>query len=252
MPGMSDSKAWYLGFGSEHVAERVVLLGDPGRVPRFSQHLTGVETLPVNRGLVTVTGTYKDCRITLSAFGMGSPIAAIVLHELANLGANVFLRVGTSIGLSPVNIGDMVIAREAKSYEGTSSSYASADANHSADPGLVAALIRAASRLSVDYHVGALASFDGFYRDMFALDEATEDRVRKNLERLARQDVLAVDMETSAILTVGNALGCKVGSLCASTVNSLSKRRIGRAEHAEAERTLISIALEALAQVDPT
>ena len=248
---MNSRKAWYIGCSAEQVAERVILLGDPGRVPRFSQYLSDVEVMPVNRGLATVTGTYRDCRITLSAFGMGSPIAAIVLHELANLGASIFLRIGTSIGLSPVNIGDMIIARNAKSFEGTSPAYAGDTANSSADPGLVSALTRAASGHDATYHVGAFASFDGFYQDMFALDEATEGRVRNNLEQLAGQDVLAVDMETSAILTVGKALGCKAGSMCASTVNSMKKQKIGKREHAEAERTLISIALEALKQVDP-
>ncbi|MDE0703906.1 MAG: nucleoside phosphorylase [Rhodospirillaceae bacterium] len=248
---MNSRKAWYIGCSAEQVAKRVILLGDPGRVPRFSQYLSDVQAMPVNRGLATVTGMYGDTRITLSAFGMGSPIAAIVLHELANLGASVFLRIGTSIGLSPVNIGDMIIARNAKSFEGTSSAYAHGAGNSSADPGLVSALTRAASRREATHHVGAFASFDGFYQDMFALDEATEDRVRSNLERLAGQDVLAVDMETSAILTVGKALGCKAGSMCASTVNSLKKQKIGKQEHADAERTLISIALEALKQVDP-
>ena len=248
---MSAGKAWYIGCDAEQVAERVILLGDPGRVPRFSRYLDDVEAMPVNRGLATVTGKYKDCRITLSAFGMGSPIAAIVLHELANLGASVFLRIGTSIGLSPVNIGDMIIARDAKSFEGTSAAYAKGAANRRADPGLVNALTGAAARREATCHVGVFASFDGFYQDMFALDDATQGRVRSNLESLAAQDVLAVDMETSAILTVGNALGCKAGSMCASTVNSLKKQKIGKQEHADAERTLISIALEALTQVDP-
>ena len=248
---MIARKAWYIGCSAEQVADRVILLGDPGRVPRFSQYLSDVEAMPVNRGLATVTGVYNDCRITLSAFGMGAPIAAIVLHELANLGASIFLRIGTSIGLSPVNIGDMIIARDAKSFEGTSAAYARGTANPSADPGLVNALTRAASAHEATYHVGAFASFDGFYRDMFALDDATQDRVQKNLQRLAGQDILAVDMETSAILTVGNALGCKAGTLCASTVNSLKKQKIGKREHVNAERLLVSIALAAVTQVEP-
>ena len=248
---MNARKAWYIGCSSEQVADRVILLGDPGRVSRFSRYLTNVETLPINRGLATVTGTYLDCRVTLSAFGMGSPIAAIVLHELANLGASVFLRIGTSIGLAPVNIGDMIIAADAESFEGTSAAYADSASGRSACPGLVRALTQAAAQREVTCHVGKFASFDGFYKDMFALDDATEDRVRRNLEQLAEQNVLAVDMETSAILTVGNALGCKVGSLCASTVNSLNKQKIGTAEYTRVEHNLISTALEALVQVEP-
>ncbi len=248
---MSGKKAWYIGCSSQQVAERVILLGDPARVPRFSRFLTDIEAMPVNRGLATVTGMHEGCRVTLSAFGMGAPIAAIVLHELANLGASVFLRLGTSIGLPPVNIGDIIIARDAESFEGTSSAYADGDADCKADPGLVSALARAAARQDAKCHVGAFASFDGFYKDMFALDDAAEDRVRQNLKQLAAQGILAVDMETSAILTVGRALGCKAASMCVSSVNSLKKQKMGKAEHAGAERKLISIALEALRGIDP-
>ncbi len=248
---MNSKKAWYIGCSSEQVAKHVILLGDPARVPRFSRFLTDVEIVPVNRGLATVTGSYKGHRITLSAFGMGSPIAAIVLHELADLGARVFLRLGTSIGLSPVKIGDMVIARYGRAHEGTSSAYDDGTVACTAHPDMVSALAAAAAKREVTFHVGAFASFDGFYKDMFALDDATQGRVQHNLEQLVLRDVLAVDMETSAVLTVGNALGCKVGSMCASTVNSLEKQKIGKAEQIDVERNLISIALEALTQVDP-
>ncbi len=243
---MAVKRAWYLGCGSDQVAERVILLGDPGRVPRFSRYLSEVETLPVNRGLATVTGRYANCRVTLSAFGMGAPIAAIVVHELAHLGSRLFLRVGTSIGLPPVQIGDLVIAREALSREGTSAAYAGEAASASADPQLANVLAETAERFDIGCHAGKFASFDAFYRDMFALDSAAEARVRNKLEALERQNVLAVDMETSAILSVSSSLGCRAGSLCASTVNSLEKRKIGKAGQAEVEHKLISVALEAL------
>lgn len=232
------------------MAERVILLGDPGRVPRFSRYLSDVETLPVNRGLATVTGIYKDCRITLSAFGMGAPIAAIVLHELAHLGARLFLRLGTSIGLPPVKIGDLVIAREAISHEGTSAAYAGNGADGSPDPELAGVLVEAATKFDITVHAGKFASYDAFYQDMFALDSAAEHCVRKNLEQLERENVLAVDMETSAILSVGNSLGCRAGSLCASTVDSLKKQKIDKAKQAGVEHKLISIALEALAGIE--
>ena len=246
---MKGKRAWYLGCRGDQVADRVILLGDPGRVPRFSRYLSDVEAFPVNRGLVTVTGVYKDCRVTLSAFGMGAPIAAIVLHELACLDAKLFLRLGTSIGLPPVKIGDFAIAREAVSGEGTSTAYVGNRAQAGADPELANALAAAAAKFDITFHAGKFASFDAFYRDMFALDAAAENRVRKNLQRLERQNVLAVDMETSAILSVGNELGRRTGSLCASTVDSLKQRKIGKAEQAEVEHKLISIALEALARI---
>lgn len=247
---MNNEKAWYLGCTKSQIADRVILLGDPGRVPRLSEHLEEVIHLPVNRGLTTATGTYNGVPITLAAFGMGAPIAAIVLHELSNLGSSVFLRIGTSIGLPPVDIGDIVIANSAISHEGTSGAYLAGANDCLANPEIVAALSKAAKARSVRTHVGALASYDGFYRDMFGLDDATESRVASNFESLTNKGVLAVDMETSALLTVGRVLGCKVGSLCVSSVNSLAKHKMPLEQHADSEKSLINIALQALLSVD--
>jgi uridine phosphorylase len=246
---LKKQKAWYLGCSKEQIAERVVLLGDPGRVQRLCAHLDDVQHFPVNRGLATATGSYHGVPITLAAFGMGAPIAAIVLHELADLGSSVFLRIGTSIGLPPVEIGDIVIADSAVIHEGTSKAYLPDGSDCRADSEVVAALTRASELQSVRTHIGSFASYDGFYRDMFALDAASESRVASNFEDLTRHGVLAIDMETSAILTVGGVLGCKVGSLCVSSVNSLTKHKMSLEEQTASEEILINTALQALVSV---
>ena len=248
---MSGKRAWYLGCNADQVADRVILLGDPGRVERLSRHLRDVEQVSVNRGLNTVTGWHGDCRVTLSAFGMGAPIAAIVLHELAELGSRVFLRLGTSIGLAPVKIGDVVIARDAKSYDGTSAAYAPGAGTSVAHPDVVRTLGEAAATQPVDVHLATFASFDAFYQDMFALNGKTQSRVRQNFKNLTKDGVTAIDMETSAILTVGKVLGCKAGSLCASTVDSLTRAKLPAAELEAVEKALITIALDALSRIDP-
>ncbi len=248
---MSGKRAWYLGCNADQVADRVILLGDPGRVLRLSQHLSNVEQVSVNRGLNTVTGWYEDCRITLSAFGMGAPIAAIVLHELAELGSRVFLRLGTCIGLAPVNVGDIVIAKDAKPREGTSAAYAPKAATSIAHPDIVRVLSEVAAGSPDDFHLATFASYDAFYQDMFALDGKSKQRVRKNFENLTRDGVSAIDMETSAILTVGSVLGCKAGSLCAATVDSLTREKITTANLQKIETVLMTIALDSLCQIDP-
>ncbi len=247
---MNSQKAWYLGCSRDQIADRVILLGDPGRVQRLSGHLDDVRHFPVNRGLATATGSYNGIPITLAAFGMGAPIAAIVLHELADLGASIFLRIGTSIGLPPVEIGDVVIADSAIIHEGTSKAYSPEANDCRADTEIVAALSSASESQSVRTHVGSFASYDGFYRDMFALDGASESRVAANFESLISNNVLAVDMETSALITVGGVLHCKVGSLCVSSVNSLTKHKMSAEQQAESEKVLITTALQALVSVD--
>src|SRR4030095_584177 len=135
-----QKRAWYLGCTSDQVAERVILVGDPGGVPRLSRCLDDVEFLPVNRGLATATGTHRGVRVTLAAFGMGAPIAVIVLHELGELGSRLFLRIGTTMSLPPTAIGDFVIADRALRHEGTSYAYAPKDFTPAAGQHLLNAL----------------------------------------------------------------------------------------------------------------
>ena len=63
-------------------------------------------------------------RVTATAFGMGGPIAAIVLHELFDLGVRTFLRVGTAMAMPPAKLGDFVLADGAFRDDGTSRTYA--------------------------------------------------------------------------------------------------------------------------------
>lgn len=244
-----QKKAWFIGCTSDEVAARVILIGDPGRVPRLSKYLDDVVLLPVKRGLATATGMYKGVRITLAAFGMGAPIASIVLHELYELGSRIFLRIGTTMCLPPIEIGDFVIANDALRHEGTSRAYAPKEFAATADEELIEALQKAADEIGHTYHVGRFASYDSFYRDMFALDDATATRVRANFDALSTQGVIAVDMETSALLTVGGVLGCKVGSLCVASVNSLTRLKMDGAELIQREKELMSTALSALASI---
>ncbi|MGH8224221.1 MAG: nucleoside phosphorylase [Woeseiaceae bacterium] len=241
-----QKRAWYLGCTSDQVADRVILIGDPGRVSRLSRYLDDVESLPVNRGLATATGTHRGVRVTLAAFGMGAPIAAIVLHELSELGSRLFLRIGTAMSLPPTAIGDFVIADSALRREGTSYAYAPKDFAATADEKLVSALAQAAEEEGHRYHVGRFASFDGFYRDMFALDDTTDARVRSNFQALADEGVIAVDMETAAVLTVGKVLGCKAGSLCVASVDSKTRKKTDAETLLQRERQLMSIALATL------
>ena len=111
-------RAWYLGHSADAVGDRAILIGDPGRLPRIAEHLGDAAFLPVTRGLETLTGRFSGRRITVAAFGMGAPIAAIVLHELADLGVTRFVRLGTAMYLRPAAPGDLMISRDAIGFDG--------------------------------------------------------------------------------------------------------------------------------------
>ena len=71
------------------------------------------DALPVadSREFTTYTGYLEGEKVSVTSTGIGGPSAAIALEELANVGADTFIRVGTSGGMQlEVKSGDLVIA----------------------------------------------------------------------------------------------------------------------------------------------
>ncbi len=238
--------AWYLGHKAEDVGSCAILVGDPDRVERIVALLDDPVYLPVSRGLKTVTGTYNGTRVSVAAFGMGAPIATIVMHELAYLGLTRFVRIGTAMHFPPARPGDFVISNSALVFEGTSPSYATHEGSPSADAKLVGDLQKAAAQNGADSIAGLFATFDAFYRDMFGIDPAGEAKVAQTRKMLHERNVLATDMETSALLTAGEALGVACATLCLGTVDGISQQKLAAEPLAKGEKLMFRIALDAI------
>lgn len=240
-------RAWYLGHSADELGDRAILVGDPGRVRRIADHLDDAKFLPVTRGLETVTGEFAGRRVTVVAFGMGAPIAAIVLHELADLGITRFLRIGTAMFFSPGEPGDLMISTDAIGLDGTSPAYLPGGDPYPASTALVTALQQAATANGQAVRTGRYASYDAFYRDMFGIDAEGRRRTGLNRRWLVRRSVLAVDMETAALLAAAKALDVACATLCLATVDAETQEKLGAAESAPGERRLFETALAGLA-----
>src|SRR6056297_3123519 len=102
----------------------VLLPGDPGRVDRIAGHCDDSEVVAQNREYKLVNATYEGRDVTICSTGIGSPSAAIAVEELAAVGVETFLRIGTTGALqSGIEIGDMVVATGATKDEGTTKRY---------------------------------------------------------------------------------------------------------------------------------
>jgi uridine phosphorylase len=241
-----SSSAWYIGARREQVGSAAILVGDPARVGRIAEHLSEVELLPENRGLRTATGMREGRRITVTAFGMGAPIATIVLHELFALGIRTFLRIGTAMAVTPARLGDFVLADGALRAEGTSPSYAPLGFPAIADFELNTVLRARLKRSGRRWHAGIYGTYDGFYTEMFALSgerRAMIDELKRDIERLG---LIGTDMETSALLTAARVLGARASTLCVATVDAYSQEKIDDATMAECERELFEVALDGM------
>jgi uridine phosphorylase len=239
--------AWYLGARAEEVGEAAILVGDPARVARIAPLLQEVRVLSERRGLHTLTGALRGRRITVSAFGMGAPIATVVLHELSALGVREFLRIGTAMALPPARLGDLMLAEGALRGEGTSATYAPLGFPAIADFALSARLRQRLATGARPWHAGVFASYDGFYTEMFALEPYRRTRIEGLRAELRRLSIVAVDMETAALLTAARVLGARAASLCLATVDTATQTKLDGDMLAEAEKALFAVALDALA-----
>lgn len=123
---------------------------------------------------------------------LGAPHAAMVLEYMSRKGVDSFLSLGLCGSLQPGLVwGDLVVPETALSEEGTSALYPLNDGPTGPDPGLLSRLTQALAERGHDFQTGRVWSTDAPYRE-------TRDKV----ERHARSGILAVDMETSALMTV--------------------------------------------------
>jgi DeoD family purine-nucleoside phosphorylase len=220
------------------LAEQVLLPGDPGRALLLAQSLlTDPKMFNHSRGLWGYTGAGPDGEaLTIQSTGMGGPSAAIVISELAALGARRLLRVGTCGALDrSLGLGDLLIASEAIAADGTSRALG-ADERVPASAELLAALTAAANG---DVRRGPVASTDLFYDD-------SPERERE----WVRAGAIAVEMETATLFALARRLdGLQAGSVLIVSDLLLPERiRIGDGELRRAEHRLGELAARALAR----
>ncbi|MCL1849857.1 MAG: nucleoside phosphorylase [Bacteroidetes bacterium] len=91
LPLQPTGAIYHLGIHPENLSDKIILVGDPGRVAKISEKFDTVEFTNSHRELTTHTGYYKNKRISVISTGMGTDNIDIVMTELDAL-ANVDLR----------------------------------------------------------------------------------------------------------------------------------------------------------------
>ncbi|MDH4334136.1 MAG: purine-nucleoside phosphorylase [Chloroflexota bacterium] len=185
-------------------APLVLLPGDPNRATlvaaRFDGGLTAARLVNSNRGMLGYTGTIDGRPVSVQTTGMGGPSIAIIVEELLRLGARQLIRIGTTGALqSHIRLGDLVIATAATPTDGTTQSFMGGKPYApAADFALTHALVHAADKLTVPYHVGPIATLD-----IFSHYHPDPNYVRPWRDAGA----LAVEMEASVLFYLATARG---------------------------------------------
>ena len=146
---------------SAPIAADAILVGDPGRALMLAQELLAQPKMSNHaRGLWGYTGvTHAGDELTIQSTGMGGPSAAVVLADLAELGVERAIRIGTCASLGTLEPGDLLVVTEVQAVRGsfrTDNDRKEPQPDEEPTRGLIEAL--------PDAHHGAVVSLDTLYR----------------------------------------------------------------------------------------
>src|SRR4051812_34876773 len=151
------------------------------------------------------TGKYGDKSVTVGNGGRYAPDTAITTEILCAGGAEALVRIGSCGSLQDnVKVGDLVIVTGARRGEGTTEYYVAKNFSTVSDRGIVAALEKAAKSAGVRYHLGSVFTTDALFQETPEL-----------IGDLERQGIAAIDMVTSAFLTIAQVRGKRAGAIMA-------------------------------------
>ena len=275
----ADGSAFHLHITPEQLAQKVILVGDPGRVELVASHFSDIECNVQSREFHTITGTYEEKRITVLSTGIGCDNIDIVVNELDAL-TNIdfktrteksplrsleIVRIGTCGGLQPnTPVGTFIISAKSIGFDGLLNFYAGrnevcdlafekAFTQHmNWNPQLCAPYVIDANpeltkRIAgTDMVRGVTIACGGFYgpqgRELrIPLADPTQNQKVENFEYEGWK-ITNFEMESSALAGLSRLLGHKATTCCMVIANRLIKE--ANPNYKNSIDTLIKIVLD--------
>ena len=244
---VKTEKQFHIHCKEGDVGKYVILVGDPGRVPKVAEHFDDAHKVAQNREYTTYTGTLCGERVSVCSTGIGGPSTAIAIEELVQLGAHTFIRCGTCGGIDiDVKSGDIVVATAAVRFEHTSMEYAPIEFPAVSDFDTALALHDAAKELGLCVHMGVVQSKDSFYGQHSPERSAVSYELLSKWEAWKKLDVKASEMETAALFVVASALGVRSGSCFHVIWNQERQKAYGDDAMSEDTSQVVKVAVNAL------
>ena len=278
-----DGSAFHIHLKPEELADKVILVGDPGRVDMVGEFLEEKEFRHASREFVSITGKYKGSRITVLSTGIGTDNIDIVLTELDSL-ANVdfktrevrpdhrcltILRIGTTGAIQPdIPLGSFIFSEISVGCDGLLNWYADRDKVNI--PEMEEAFKKHThwdSRLSSPYFVkagqrlidafrdctvkGVTISAQGFYGPqgrVVRLPLAMPDMLETfESFRFGEYRITNFEMESSAVAGLAAHLGHEAGTVCCAIANRYLKD--SNTNYKPRVRQLVELALGKMAEL---
>lgn len=278
-----DGSAFHIHLKPEELADKVILVGDPGRVDMVGEFLEEKEFRHASREFVSITGKYRGSRITVLSTGIGTDNIDIVLTELDSL-ANVdfktrevrpdhrrltILRIGTTGAIQPdIPLGSFIFSEFSVGCDGLLNWYADIDKVNI--PEMEEAFKKHThwdSRLSSPYFVkagqrlidafrdctvkGVTISAQGFYGPqgrVVRLPLAMPDMLDTfESFRFGEYRITNFEMESSAVAGLAAHLGHEAGTVCCAIANRYLKD--SNTNYKPRVRQLVELALGKMAEL---
>lgn len=182
------------------VGRYVFLPGDPGRCEKIAKYFDNPQFVAYNREYKAYTGTLLGEKVSVVSTGIGCPSTAIAVEELIAIGADTFIRIGTSGGMQPdIHTGDVAIVNAAIRDEGTTSHYMPIEFPAIADVDVVVALREAAIKINMPYHVGPTQSKDSFFGEIEPDRMPVNTRLNRRWKAWVAGGAICSEMEAATI-----------------------------------------------------
>jgi uridine phosphorylase len=219
------------------ISRYVFTPGDHARARKIADHLEDARLVTDSRGYLVFSGTYEGVFMTVCATGMGGPTVAIAVEELAHMGADTFIRVGSCGVMQPgQTVGDVVISTGCVRLGGTSVAYLPLSFPAVPTFEVTQHLVQAARALEIPVRVGVGAAGDAFYAPR-----------RGERDFLKEGGVVSIEMESDTLFIIGQYRGWRTGALFTSD-GTPAEIKPGWGEEAfrQGEDNAIRIALQAM------
>ena len=196
------------------VGRYVFLPGDPGRCEKIASYFDNPKLMACNREYKTYTGTLLGEKVSVTSTGIGGPSTAIAVEELSMIGADTFIRLGTSGGMQPfLRTSDLAILTGAVRDEGTTLHYMPAEFPAVANIDVVNALREAADKLHFTHYEGIGQSKDSFYGQHQPERMPVANRLLDRWKAWVDGGSLCSEMEASTLFIVSSILRARAGGV---------------------------------------
>ncbi len=186
----------HIGANKGDIADKILLPGDPLRAKYIAEtFLEDVTCYNEVRGMYGFTGTYKGERISVQGTGMGVPSISIYVNELIQeYDVQKLIRVGSCGALQEdVKVRDVILAQTSTTdSQMNRMTFGGIDFAPAADFNLLKNAYDVGQERGLNLKVGNVFTSDSFYRD----------NAMELFNKLADYNVLAVEMEATALYTL--------------------------------------------------